>query len=539
MTPVARLPDRPSLHSVSTKVISFVFVSIFTTAALVSWQSIQSTHATLREQIDARLPLILERVSADLTTWTAAGRSELERLAASSVAPERASLEEWLARAPQFDAVAWVDGGRVRAQAGVPWTPPDPTKSDGLAAVAWQVGNTGGPEAIAHIPRPAKESSVLVARLSNEGLRRIVSAEARAVRGDLLLLDHAHRPVAHQRDADPADPRVDVASLAELAPGRVAEFTGRDGEHVLASAIAVPVLAASLVLEEPFDVAFAPVRAVMIRIFVIDLAIILFFSLLAYQITGRIMRPIRLLSEGAQRISEGQIDHEIPDPRTGDELGLLTRTFNEMMRKLRRNQLEIEEKNARLTRQYQELLDDKEVLAQLSITDGLTKLHNHRYFQDHLTREIKRVDRNHAPLSMLLMDLDDFKQLNDRMGHAAGDELLLRIAQVMSESIRESDLLARYGGEEFVVLAPATDLDGATALAEKIRMAVEGLVLLLDVGSRPTRATISIGVARYAGDRRAFFQSADRALYQAKADGKNCVVAAPVRGTAAESLDGG
>jgi diguanylate cyclase len=321
-------------------------------------------------------------------------------------------------------------------------------------------------------------------------------------------------------------PRVDAESLATLAPGTVKEFTGQDGDHVLVSTVQVPVLAASLVLEEPFDVAFAPVVSVVTRIFVIDLAIILFFSLLAYRITGRITRPIRLLSEGAQRISEGQIDHEIPDPRSGDELGLLTRTFNDMMRKLRRSQLEIEEKNVRLTRQYQELLDANEVLAQLSITDGLTKLHNHRYFQDHLTREIKRVSRNDEPLSMLLIDLDDFKQLNDRMGHAAGDELLVRIAQVMSESIRESDLLARYGGEEFVVLAPATEMEGATALAEKIRMAVESLVLLLDVGSRPTRATISVGVAVYAGDRRAFFQSADRALYQAKAEGKNCVVAA-------------
>lgn len=526
MNPAKSQPRRrPSLQSVSTRIISFVFVSIFTTAVLVSWLSIQSTYATLRAQIDARFPLLLERVSADLTTWTATGWSEFEQLAGSNQLPGAGTLEGWLARVPQFDAVARIQGDRIRARAGAEWTPP--IVEGAAAGVSWATSESGEHEGLARIPMANAKLGILVARLSRERLEQIVASEGDSVGGDLILLNDDHHVVARRAGVGPDAPAFDAANLANLAPGRVEELTGADGVHLLASTLRVPNLAASLVLQESFDVAFAPVRMAVTRIFAFDLAIIVFFSLLAYRITGRIMRPIRLLSEGAQRISEGQIDHEIPDPRTSDELGLLTRTFNDMMRKLRRNQLEIEEKNARLVRQNQELLDDKEVLNQLSITDGLTKLHNHRYFQDHLTREIKRVDRSKEPLAMLLMDLDDFKQLNDRMGHAAGDELLLRIAQVMSESIRESDLLARYGGEEFVVLAPDTEIEGATALAEKIRMAVENLVLLLDVSSRPTRATISIGVAVYTGDRRTFFQSADRALYRAKAEGKNCVVAAP------------
>jgi diguanylate cyclase (GGDEF)-like protein len=260
-------------------------------------------------------------------------------------------------------------------------------------------------------------------------------------------------------------------------------------------------------------------------IFISDLCIILLFSCLAYRVTAKMMQPIQALSEGALRISQGQTDHEIPDAGINDELGLLTRTFNDMMRKLRRNHLEIEQAAQRLRLQNEELHRANEVLSQLSITDGLTKLHNHRYFQDHLTREIKRLSRSEGSLSMLLVDLDDFKQLNDRYGHAAGDEILVRVASIMSASVRESDLLARYGGEEFVVLATNTSLAGGVLLAEKIRMSVDESVHIIDESLRPLRGvTVSIGVAEYHGDRKEFFRSADRALYRAKAEGKNCVV---------------
>ncbi len=176
----------------------------------------------------------------------------------------------------------------------------------------------------------------------------------------------------------------------------------------------------------------------------------------------------------------------------------------------------LSERNTRLQRSNQ-------VLEQLSITDGLTQLNNHRSFQDHLTREIKRVNRYREPLSLLMIDIDDFKSLNDRFGHAAGDELLRRLAQIMREAIRESDLLARYGGEEFVVLTPDTALDGAYRLAEKVRTAIAEASFVLDDSRRPTRVTVSIGVAQFVGNRMRFFDEADRSLYCAKAAGKNCV----------------
>ena len=141
-----------------------------------------------------------------------------------------------------------------------------------------------------------------------------------------------------------------------------------------------------------------------------------------------------------------------------------------------------------------------------------------------LTREIKRVNRLNEPLAMILIDVDDFKGLNDRFGHAAGDEILERLARIMESSVRETDLLARYGGEEFAIIASNTDLQGAYQLAEKIRTNIAETSFTIGDALRTMRITVSIGVAKFEGNRKQFFLAADRALYCAKADGKNCVV---------------
>jgi len=119
-----------------------------------------------------------------------------------------------------------------------------------------------------------------------------------------------------------------------------------------------------------------------------------------------------------------------------------------------------------------------------------------------------------------------FEMLNDRLGHAAGDELLAGIAKTLDESVRETDFLARYGGEEFVVLCPDTDLAGAVTVAEKVRSAIAESSFILDGTSQLSKVTISIGVAQFEGSRRSFFKAADQALYRAKGAGKNCVKAA-------------
>ena len=129
-------------------------------------------------------------------------------------------------------------------------------------------------------------------------------------------------------------------------------------------------------------------------------------------------------------------------------------------------------------------------------------------------------------LSLLLIDIHDFKQLYGRFGHAAGDEFLERLAQILKESVRDTDLRARYGREELAMVATNTAPRGAITFAEKLRPKIAESTLIVDATTRPRRMTISIGVASHRQSRTELFASAYAALYRTQASGKNCVVAA-------------
>ncbi len=166
-------------------------------------------------------------------------------------------------------------------------------------------------------------------------------------------------------------------------------------------------------------------------------------------------------------------------------------------------------------------------LEQLAITDPLTGIYNRRYFFERLEQEVARSIRYGTPLSCLMMDVDDFKKLNDRWGHLTGDSVLREIARRIQQSIRRVDIPARYGGEEFVLLLPQTDLAGAVVEAERIRKTVADTPFP-DL-PKEIRVTVSIGVATLSDDIRSaeeLVRSADDALYKAKSEGKNrCVTA--------------
>jgi diguanylate cyclase (GGDEF)-like protein len=535
---------RQPRDSLATKIIFFVFFSTFVTALVVSWISVHSTYAFLRTHLDASYPLLLERGSQRLDAWVVDGREKLGRLAGHpdlirSSSGDRdareaadAALEAALGPATPFIAFVVTDSRNAAvAAASTAGLPPHVARDlkgapeAGLAGVAGQL--------VARTPIRAA-TGVQVGTLHGVLAADSFAAQLVAARApedaQLYLVDAAGKVLATSAPVEL--PRFDAfpPELLQRAPRDPAfEFRTARGQRGIGAFERLPFADWGVVVAQPLEAAFAPVFSVVTRVFVIDLAIILVFSFLAYEITAKIVRPLEALSDGARRISQGELEVEITDTRTHDEIGLLTRTFNDMARRLRRNRDELEQHHRQLREQNEELQRANEVLEQLSITDGLTKLHNHRYFQESLTREIKRVSRSGDPLSILLADIDDFKGLNDRHGHAEGDALLMRIARVLNESVRESDILARYGGEEFVVLATGTDQEGALFLAEKVRTAVAETAFLLPGSPEPLQVTISIGVAEFAGDRKRFFHAADRALYRAKAAGKNCVMAAEPR----------
>jgi diguanylate cyclase (GGDEF)-like protein len=175
-------------------------------------------------------------------------------------------------------------------------------------------------------------------------------------------------------------------------------------------------------------------------------------------------------------------------------------------------------------------------LARGALMEPLTGLHNRRYFMERLSSELAAAQRHGRALSLLLIDVDHFKRLNDGRGHAAGDEALRMLARVLQGAVRKEDVVARFGGEEFVVLARETSLSGARALAERVRKAVERSRCTFD--RQEIAITVSIGVTVSQGltafergrTEQQMLEAADKALYRAKRQGRNTVVAAPAAG---------
>jgi diguanylate cyclase (GGDEF)-like protein len=178
--------------------------------------------------------------------------------------------------------------------------------------------------------------------------------------------------------------------------------------------------------------------------------------------------------------------------------------------------------NDRLLNVSMELKKAKEKIEELSMTDSLTQLKNRRFFDFQLSRDLLQSSRYKTPLSLYIMDIDNFKGINDRFGHQVGDEILVRFGDLVGQSLRDSDWAARYGGEEFVVILPMTANDGALISAERMRALVEKELATIDDETH----TISIGVATFEGNKTMvdLIKCADDALYKAKRTGKNKVV---------------
>jgi diguanylate cyclase (GGDEF)-like protein len=169
------------------------------------------------------------------------------------------------------------------------------------------------------------------------------------------------------------------------------------------------------------------------------------------------------------------------------------------------------------------------VLELENITDPLMAIHNRRYLERRLDEEVARASRYGLALSILMIDIDHFKNINDAFGHHAGDLVLTALGKLIADACRDSDIAARFGGEEIVIIAPNTTALAAVPLAERLRRAVESAALLPAGESspgRPVRVTISIGVAElgeHARDVPGILASADKALYRAKNAGRNRV----------------
>ena len=298
-----------------------------------------------------------------------------------------------------------------------------------------------------------------------------------------------------------------------MPPATTRELVEREGQPLVQSRSAgrevvavlrrIPQLRWAAVAEAPRAEALREAGVLRSRTVLLLITLILGVGVLAFMVGVFVTRPLERLTEAAARVAAGDLSVELPAGGSG-EVGYLTRAFNTLVSRLREKESQGE-------------------LEKLSLTDSLTGLYNRRHLMGTLASEVQRSRRLRRAFSVLLADVDRFKQYNDAFGHLAGDAALVKIAEVFRKTTRQVDCVARYGGEEFVVMLLEANLATATLVAERIRTRVAEQ----DLGEG--NLTLSIGVAEYpdGGDTpEELIATADAAMYKAKNAGRNQVVVA-------------
>ena len=297
------------------------------------------------------------------------------------------------------------------------------------------------------------------------------------------------------------------------SPFSYTSFRGRD---VIGTLENVPQVNWAIISEISAESAFQQVRRFRdVALLVIALLLVL-VSATAYHLGLLIARPLDRLTKGAGEVAAGDLAVDLPEAPGGGEVGYLTDVFNHMVSRLREGRRELDMIHETLRKKNEEL-------ELLSTTDSLTGLDNHRSLMQRLDEEEARCRRERRSFSVLVGDVDLFKQYNDAFGHPAGDEVLKSISDIMREAARPVDCVARYGGEEFVVLMPDTTAADALELAEHIRARVAARKFM------GRKMTLSIGVATFPEDAdsaEALISIADEALYQAKREGRDRAIRA-------------
>ncbi len=337
--------------------------------------------------------------------------------------------------------------------------------------------------------------------------------------GELLLTNHGGEP---------------PAALQIFTAGHPLLLPWTDG-HFMTVVTRLPHRADSteldwlIVVRQPEAIALQLAHHARNTTFVAGLIAVAAFMGLAWFLAGCAMRPMRAIVASARRIERGDTASEIPqEHRTRELFNLsealrgMTSTLLRQKRELAAANLELEAQVAARTQALQQAIAELDALAR---SDALTGLPNRRAADERLGHELRRSARSRAPLSVLLLDIDHFKQINDRFGHEHGDFALQSIALLLAAKIRATDLAARFGGEEFIVMLPETDASQAKHVAEKLRCAISELEL-----PESGCPTVSIGVATTHGSDNAasLLRAADVALYSAKRNGRNRVEMAPI-----------
>src|SRR6266704_3823414 len=480
-----------------------------TAKTTTSFPSASSRYASPSTALSVRIAAAHSAAWCAGATARGRGAPALARLTdyLRSVGERFADYPELLVVNPQGQAVATTAPQATPAHLPANWAAAIRT-DNAVLGDAYRDGALGKDVVVFAVPiyqTGGRLVGALTAKLDLAAVHHLLRRFAAGASGRVYLITTAGQPLvsSEAEREDLMQRHLDSAFTRPLLEheGLPIELTGFRGDRVLAAAKRVPHVEWAVLVEVPAAEAFRQVTRLRNVTILLVAALLVGVGLLAYVLGLLITRPLDRLTRGAAQVAGDDVDVAQP-LGGGGELGYVTEVFNDMVARLR---------------------DSRRELERLSITDDLTGLYNRRYVMEALANEVRRSRRLEHPFTLLMLDVDRFKEYNDAYGHLAGDAALARVAAILKESTRDVDCAARYGGEEFVVLLPETEAQGATETAQRIqaRLARDALV--------GGKLTVSVGVAQFPADGESpdeLLAGADAALYQAKREGRNRVLRA-------------
>jgi diguanylate cyclase (GGDEF)-like protein len=539
------------LDTVRSKILVFALLVTLIPSGLMSWISYSQNRRALEEKITQELLSSSSQAGREMDVWLKERLYDLRVFASSYEVSERlarkrpgavtARLNDYLNsvrdRFNEYEELVVLDGnGRPVATSGTPqgalrlppgWAKELSANSAVVGAASWDPSLSKGTLVVA-VPVQRGEGRMvgaLAARLSLRGAEKGLRAFAPRG-GQVYLLTITGTVIASSAEssAELMKAAITSRSLNQLKAreGRVVTYESVGGADVVGSLKRVPRAKWAVVSEIPADAAYGQVRRFRYVTLLLVSALLLGVGLIAYRLGVLIVRPLERLTKGAAEVAEGDLAVDLPAAQ--GEVGELTAVFNHMVGRLRQGRQELDAMNEKLRRQNEDL-------ERLSTSDALTGLHNRRYLTQRLSEELVRSYRHKGAFSVLMADVDEFKEYNDAFGHPAGDEVLKKVAAILLNSTRSMDCTARYGGEEFAVLLTDTAGDVAHEVAERIRARVEATTFA------GRKITLSIGIAEFPENGQTadeVISSADEALYAAKRGGRNRVVRASAKNVKAK-----